>query len=253
MAQRIVLHYFPGKSLLHRWDARSKLLGLLMVTTTLLQSSRAGFILDSIVLAGLLILSRLPLRRFFRDFRTWLIYLFILFLFQAFFSEGPRLQVLSWLPVSKEGVLLGGMTCWRLGLMLSYAILFSAITRPREVRDALVWFLKPLPFVPERRIGLMASLTLQFFSSILDQVEETRLAQRARQGDRTRNPFRKAKYLILPVLRRSFIRAEEITYALAARGYRDDIPVHLPKWNLTHVLPLIVYAGILAVFLEICF
>ena len=248
MAQRIVLHYFPGNSLLHRWDARSKLLGLMMMTPTLLQSSTPWLILDSSILVGLFILSKLPLRQFFRDFQMWVIFLFILFIFQVFFSEGPRLRVLPWLPVSKEGVLLGGFTCWRLGLMLSYAILFSAITRPRELRDALIWFLKPIPFLPERRIGLMASLTLHFFSMILDQAEETRLAQKARQGDRTRNPFRKAKYLILPVLRRSIIRAEDITYALAARGYRDDIPLHLPKWDFSHILPLIVFAGILIVF-----
>jgi energy-coupling factor transporter transmembrane protein EcfT len=245
MAQRIVLHYFPGNSLLHRWDARSKLLGLLMMTTTLLQSNIAWLILGSSILVGLLIISKLPLRQFFRDLRIWVIFLFILFIFQVFFSEGPRLQVLPWLPVSKSGVLLGGFTCWRLGLMLSYAILFTAITRPRELRDALIWFLKPVPFLPERRIGLMVSLTLHFFSIILDQAEEVRLAQKARQGDRIKNPFRKTKYLILPVLRRSLIRAEDITYALAARGYRDDIPLRLPKWNFSHLVPLIIFLGFL--------
>lgn len=253
MAQRIVLHYFPGNSLLHRWDARSKLLGLLMMTTTLLQSSIPWLILASSILVGLLIVSKLPLRQFFRDFRMWVIFLFILFILQAFFSEGPRLRALPWLPVSRDGVLLGGFTGCRLGLMLGYAILFSAITRPRELRDALIWFLKPIPFLPERRIGLMASLTLHFFSIILDQAEETRLAQKARQGDRTRNPFRKAKYLILPVLRRSLVRAEDITYALAARGYRDDIPLHLPQWDFFHILPLIVFAGMLIVFWGFCF
>jgi biotin transport system permease protein len=253
MAQRIVLHYFPGNSLLHRWDARSKLLGLLMMTTTVLQSSTAWLVLDSSVLVGLLVLSQLPLKQFVRGFRVWVIFLFILFVFQALFSEGVRLRILPWLPVSKDGVVLGGFTCWRLGLMLSYAILFSAITRPRELQDALIWFLKPIPFLPERRIGLMASLALHFFSIILDQAEETRLAQMARQGDRIKNPFRKAKYLILPLLRRSLIRAEDITYALAARGYRDDIPLHLPKWDFSDILPLIVFAGILIVFWGIHF
>jgi energy-coupling factor transporter transmembrane protein EcfT len=247
VAQRIVFHYFPTNSLLHRWDARSKLLGLLMMNTTLLQSNTVWLILDTTILVGLLIISKLPLGQFFRDFRMWVIFLLVLFIFQAFFSEGPWLRVLPWLPVSKEGLLLGGLTCWRLGLMLSYAILFSAITRPRELRDALIWFLKPIPFLPERRIGLMASLTLNFFSIILDQAEETRLAQKARQGDRIKNPFRKTKYLILPVLRRSLIRAEDIAYALAARGYRDDIPLHLSKWDFSQIFPLIILLGILTV------
>jgi biotin transport system permease protein len=245
MAQRIILHYFPGNSLLHRWDARCKFLGLLMMTTTLLQTKISLLILDSSVLMGVLIVSRLPLRQFFRDFRTWVVFLFILFIFQVFFTEGPRLPVLQWLPISKSGLLLGSLTCWRLSLILSYAILFTAVTRPRELRDALIWFLKPVPFLPGRRIGLMVSLTLRFFSIILDQTEEVQLALKARQGDRIKNLFRKAKYLALPILRRSFIRAEDITYALAARGYRDDIPLRLPKWNFSHLVPLIIFLGFL--------
>ena len=245
MAQRIVLHYFPGNSSLHRWDARCKLLGLLMITTTLLQSKTPWLILDSVILIGLLILSRLPLRQFLHDFRTWAIFLFILFLFQAFFAQGSRLSSIPWLPVSKDGLRLGGFTCWRLGLILSYAVLFSAVTRPRELRDTIIWFLKPVPFLPERRIGLMVSLTLRFFSLILDQAEEVHLAHKARLGDRNKNPFRKAKFLALPLLSHSFSRAEEITLALVARGYRDDIPLRLSKMNLSNLIPLLIFLGFL--------
>lgn len=245
MAQRIVLHYFPGNSSLHRWDARCKLLGLLMITTTLLQSKTPWLILDSVILIGLLILSRLPLRQFLHDFRTWAIFLFILFLFQAFFAHGSRLSSIPWLPVSKDGLRLGGFTCWRLGLILSYAVLFSAVTRPRELRDTIIWFLKPVPFLPERRIGLMVSLTLRFFSLILDQAEEVHLAHKARLGDRNKNPFRKAKFLALPLLSHSFSRAEEIALALVARGYRDDIPLRLSKMNLSNLIPLLIFLGFL--------
>jgi len=244
---RIALHYFPGTSSLHRWDARCKFFGLLMVTMTLLQMKIVWLIFDSTLLIGLLILSRLPLRQFFRELKTWLIFLFILFLFQAFFSQGSRLSALPWLPLSKEGILLGGFTCWRLGLILGYAVLFTAITRPRDIQDTLIWLLKPIPFLPERRIGLMVSLTLRFFTTILDQFEEVRLAHKARLGDQIRNPFRRAKFLALPLLRRSFSRAEDVTLALAARGYRDDLPVQLPKLPFLHLLPLFLLLGFLIV------
>jgi energy-coupling factor transporter transmembrane protein EcfT len=204
-------------------------------------------IFDSTLLIGLLILSRLPLRQFFRELKTWLIFLFILFLFQAFFSQGSRLSAPPWLPLSKEGILLGGFTCWRLGLILGYAVLFTAITRPRDIQDTLIWLLKPIPFLPERRIGLMVSLTLRFFTTILDQFEEVRLAHKARLGDQIRNPFRRAKFLALPLLRRSFSRAEDVTLALAARGYRDDLPVQLPKLPFLHLLPLFLLLGFLIV------
>ena len=243
---RIALHYFPGNSLLHRWDARCKFFGLLMITATLLQSRIEWLVFDSILLIGLLILSRLPLRQFFRDFWIWAIFLFILFLFQAFFTPGLRVSLFPWVPVSQDGLRLGTFTCWRLGLILGYAVLFTAVTRPRELQDTLVWLLKPIPFIPERRIGLMVSLTLRFFSIILDQAEEVQLAHKARLGDQLRNPFRKAKFLALPLLRRSFSRAEDVTLALAARGYRDDLPLHSQKLPFSHLIPLLGIPGFFA-------
>jgi len=244
---RITLHYFPGNSLLHRWDARCKFFGLLMITATLLQSKTPWLIFDSILLIGLLILSKLPLGQFFRDFKTWAIFLFALFLFQAFFTPGLRVSLFPWLPVSQDGLRLGSFTCWRLGLILGYAVLFTAVTRPRELQDTLVWLLKPVPFIPERRIGLMVSLTLHFFSIILDEAEEIRLAHKARLGDQNKNLFRRAKFLALPLLRRSFSRAEDVTLALASRGFRDDLPVQLPKLPLSHLIPLFFLLGFFVV------
>ncbi len=242
---RIALHYLPGDSPLHRWDARCKFFGLLMITATLIQTRISWFIFDSILLFSLFFLSRLPLKNILRDLSSWMILLFVLFLFQVVLTPGDRFPSLSWLPVSKEGLLLGGLTCWRLGLILGYAVLFTAVTRPRELQDALIWTLKPIPMLPERRIGLMVSLTLRFFSRILDQAEEVRLAHRARLGDRNRNPFRRIKFTALPILRRSILQAEDVTLALAARGYREDIPLQLSKIPFSHLTTLIIFLGTL--------
>lgn len=244
---RIALHYLPGNSLLHRWDARSKFFGLLMITATLIQTKISWFIFDSILLVGLFFLSQFPFKQLLRELRFWAIFLFMLFLFQVFLTPGTRIYSFPWIPVSKEGVLLGGLTCWRLGLILGYAVLFTAVTRPRELRDALIWLLRPIPFLPERRIGLMVSLTLRFFSRALDWVEEVNLAHQARLGDQNKNPFRKAKFLTLPVLRRSILEVEEVTFALAVRGYRDDVPFQIPKLHLLHLIPLLFLLGFIMV------
>jgi energy-coupling factor transporter transmembrane protein EcfT len=209
-----------------------------MITATLLQSRIAWLVFNSTLLMGLLILSRLPLRQFFRDFRIWAILLFALFLFQAFFTPGHRVSAFPWLPASQDGLRLGILTSWRLGLILSYSILFTAMTRPHELQNALIWLLKPIPFLPERRVGLMVLLTLRFFSIILDQADEVRLAHKARLGDQNKNPFRRAKFLALPLLRHSFSKAEDVTLALAARGYRDDLPLQIQKLPISHLIPL---------------
>ena len=243
---RIALHYFPGNSPIHRWDGRCKFFGLLIITTTLLQARVIWLTFDSILLLGLLILSRLPLKQFLRDFWIWVIFFFALFLFQAFFTPGPRFSFFPQLPVSQDGVRLGGFTCWRLAVILGYAVLFTAITRPREVQDTVIWILTPFSFLHGRRIGLMISLTIRFFSIILDQAEEVRLAHKARLGDLKKNPIRKAKFLALPLLRRTFSQAEDVTLALAARGYRDDIPLRFPPLPVIQILPVL---GLLVLFL----
>ena len=93
----------------------------------------------------------------------------------------------------------------------------------------------------------MVSLTLRFFSVVLDLAEEIRLANRARLGDRLRNPLRKAKFLVLPLFRRSFGRVEDVTLALVARGFHENVPVKLPSLKISHLLPLFVFVGLLLV------
>jgi biotin transport system permease protein len=242
---RLAFHYFHGDSILHRWDGRCKFFGLILVTATLIQPSILWFSLDSILLFILYPLSRLPFRLFLKDFRFWVIFLLALFIFNILLTPGTRFPLFLWLPVSREGLLQGGLTSWRLGLMIVYAVLFTTVTRPRDLCEALVWILKPVPFLPERRIGLMVSLALRFFSRITDQAEEVKAAHLARLGDRNINPLRKVKFLALPILRNSILRVEEVTYALVARGYQETRPSRLSKIPFLHLLPVLVMSGVL--------
>ena len=245
MAQRLAFHYFPGHSLLHRWDGRCKFLALLMMTATLLQVRVGWLVLNSMVFVVLFGISRLPLRRLWGDVRGWIVLMGLLFVYHGFFTAGRRFDILPWVPISKEGVYFGSLTCWRLSVILGYAVLFTAVTRPREVRDSLVWLLEPVPFVPGRRIGLMVSLTLRFFSLILDQAEEIRLACIARLGDQTKRPLRRLKTRVLPIVHRSFSRVEDVTFALAARGYREDIKPEVVRLPISHLIPLLFLLGAL--------
>lgn len=245
MAERIAFHYVSKDSALHRWDARSKLLGLVMVTLSLLPTRFPLLLFHSGLLLALLFVSRFPWKAFFRDLRMWLVFLLFLSLLQTVSNSESSSLPLSWIPISREGLWTGVFTFWRLGLILGFGVLFTAVTRPRELQDALVWFLRPVPFLPARRIGLMAGLTLRLFTLLVEEGEEVKLAYRARYGDRCRNPWRRLKCLLLPILRRSFSRADEIAFALAARGYREDQPLRLPPLRLADLLPLPILGGLL--------
>lgn len=241
MAERIVLHYVPGDSLLHRWDARCKFLGLLVATLTLLEIRTIWFLFNSLLLPCLLLLTKLPIRRYFMELRIWLVLLGILFSIYALFTPGARFSYLPWLPVSSGGIYQGALLCWRLALVLSYAVLFTAVTKPKQLRDTVLWLLKPLSFLPRRRIGLMVSLTLRFLSLLLDEAEEVRTANKARLGDLRFSPLHRLRSFALPAIRRSFYYVEEISLALAARGYRDDIAPEVPRLPLLHVVPVLLF------------
>jgi energy-coupling factor transporter transmembrane protein EcfT len=211
-----------------------------MVTSTLVRTTVTWLVLNSVFLMCLLLLSRLPARSFLRDLKHWFLFLIVLFVFQVLFSDSSGTRILQGVPISGEGLRLGALNCWRIAIILAYSVLFTAISRPREIQDSLMWFLRPFPFIPARRIGFMVSLTLRFFSTILDQTEEVWLAHKARLGDQGRNPLRKIKYLGIPIIRRSVNRVEDVTLALLARGYREDLPLSLPGLKVFHLVPLLI-------------
>jgi energy-coupling factor transporter transmembrane protein EcfT len=80
---------------------------------------------------------------------------------------------------------------------------------------------------------------MRFLPLILDELDEVNQANKARLGERRRNPVARAKHLLLPALRRSFTRADELALALAARGYREDLTVEWSAFPPRHLIPVI--------------
>jgi energy-coupling factor transporter transmembrane protein EcfT len=215
------------------------------VSFGVLSAGSASLIFYSLLWAAVLALARLPWLRLLKDFKGWMIFLAVIFVLKAAFSPGPRLPGLEWLPVSLEGLRLGGLTCWRLALILAYAMVFTAVSAPREVRNVVSWILKPLPFIPERRAALMVSIVLHFLPLILDELEEIRLAIKARLGEGRKNPVARARLVGLPLLRRSLARSDDLAMAVVARGYRDDVAVKTPPLPGRHLLYLVLVALLL--------
>lgn len=239
MAGRLTFHFFPGDSALHRWDARCKFFGLLLLAIGLLYMNEAGLVFFSALFAAALATSRIPVRAVAGDLKIWGYFLAVLFLFQVISFRDPNLPgAPPWWPSGYGNVFFALMSVWRLGLVLCYAMLFSMVTRPRDLQEAVMWLLRPFPFLPARRIGLMVSLMLRFLPLILDQSEEVNLASRARLGNRRKNPVLRMKYFVLPLFRRSLKRADDLALALAARGYRDDLPVRYAGLSAKHLAGL---------------
>jgi biotin transport system permease protein len=196
-------------------------------------------VLFSMLFIGAVANCRLPLKPIAHDLKAWSLFLLFIFLVQVLGYPDSDGVLFTWLPVSKAGLYAAALNCWRLGLILCYGVLFTLVTKPRDLQNALIWFLKPFPFLPAQRIALMVTLTLRLLPLIMDQLEEVSLATKSRLGNQRKGLLRRARFLVLPLFFRSLIRADELALALAARGYSEDRPIYLPRVPLTHLMALV--------------
>jgi biotin transport system permease protein len=105
-------------------------------------------------------------------------------------------------------------------VLLGYLFIWS--TYPSQVRVAVAWFLRPVPLIPEKKVATMLSLLMRFLPLILQEAKETTDAQRARCIENRKNPVYRFTKLAVPMLRRIFLRAEDLVLAMEARGYSEN-------------------------------
>jgi energy-coupling factor transporter transmembrane protein EcfT len=141
---------------------------------------------------------------------------------RALFTSGDKIIGTEWFSVSRQGVYDGLVISWRLFLIVTLSLLFISSTRSSEIKTAVQWFLKPIPFIPEKRVATMMSLIIRFIPLILNQFKETTAAQKARGVENRKNPLYRSVKLVLPVIRRIFETGDRLAMAMEARCYTEE-------------------------------
>ena len=111
---------------------------------------------------------------------------------------------------------------WRLAFIVVLGFTLISTTRPSEIKAAVQWFLKPVPFIPEQKVAIMMGLVLRFVPVIFDQAAETGEAQKARCVQNRKNPVYRLIKLGFPLMRRTFERADDLVAAMEARGFSEN-------------------------------
>ncbi|NLO96522.1 MAG: energy-coupling factor transporter transmembrane protein EcfT [Peptococcaceae bacterium] len=224
MAQIVLFHYFPGKSILHGMDGRLKLICMILFSVAIsLAKSVPTFI---ILTAGLLLITlfaaRLPLLTLLKDMKYFLFLILIILLVNSFAIPGRPIPGFPLPGVTIEGVRTGLIASWRLVLIIMVCAVMTGTTSLITLKNVVEWFLRPIPFVPETRIATMINLTFVFIPIIFDTVSEMLSAQRARCIEGRRNPFKRIMFIAFPLLVQTFRRTDELILAMEARCYSDD-------------------------------
>lgn len=222
MARVSAFRYHSGATFLHRHDVRCKLVEMLLLTVVCAGSSSLAQTVINTGLALAVFRIRISLVSLVHSLRWVLLFLALIFLVRSLSTSGTPLVSWAGLAVTYEGVADGALICWRLTGILLLSLLFTVTTTPADIKAAIQWLLKPVPWVPERRVAVMISLMVRFIPVLLYQASETRDAIVARGIRESRNPMRRLRFSTLPLLRRTFLSADRLALALAARCYSDE-------------------------------
>ena len=199
--------YIARSSPIHRLPAGLKLLGLAMAGIGLFWlQSIVGLILGLLLVAGAIVLARLPLKAVVGQLRPLLPLLGGIFLLHGWAT--------SWAT--------GGVVVLRFLILLLLATLVSVTTPVSAMMTVLERSLPPFSPLLKRcglsvsSVSLMLVLAVRFIPVLLAQLRDIQAAQQAR------GVFRPAVTLWLPLLVRTIRLAEQVTEALDARGYGDE-------------------------------
>ncbi len=231
--------FYGGNSILHRLDVRCKLICLSIMSIGLLNAGFAGLSLVSLIFSAIAASAGLS----FKDTLMELKYFFILLLF-VFIARvlnttitTPETPVMSFMAiiVSKQGILDGIQVTWRFLLVMIMGLMFTFSTQPSSIKRGVEWLLKPVPFIPEKRAGMMVSLFIRFLPMIIGQAKDITLAQNARCADFHKNPFKRITMISVPLIRKIFQSADHLAMAMESRCYseeRTDLPLTLSGYEM---------------------
>jgi energy-coupling factor transporter transmembrane protein EcfT len=222
MAELTSFGYLPGNSMLHRTDARFKIISIILLSLAGLNASFAGLGLLTVMLLGVCIHARIPLISGVRELRYFLILLCFVFVARALSTGGVPAVSFKLFSVSIQGLHNGALVCWRLAFVVILGFAFIATTPPYAIKAAVQWFLKPVPFIPEKKVAVMMGLILRFVPVIFDQAKETADAQKARGVENRKNPLYRLIKFGFPLMRRTFERADELAAAMEARAFSEN-------------------------------
>lgn len=222
--------YYPEQSVIHRLDARTKILGtLLYIIEIFLVNSFAGFGLVILALGVLIGISKVPVRFIFKGLKAVVFIILLTFVLNLFMFDGTVLWHWKFLTITYEGLYRSCFMALRLILLIIGTSMLTLTTKPMELTDGLEKLLKPFKRfgLPSHEIALMMSIALRFIPTLLEETDTIMKAQQARGADfESGNLIQRVKNMIpilIPLFVGSFRIAQDLALAMEARCYHGGV------------------------------
>ena len=219
--------YFPGDTIAHRLDPRTKILLVVLYIVALFNAK--GFLTYGIMTLCLVLsvrVSEIRPRAMVRGLKPVLFIIVFTAVLNLFFTPGERYLV-EWgvLRVSEEGARTAFFMVLRILLLIMGTFLMTYTTSPISLTDALELLLNWMKWfrVPVHELAMMMSIALRFIPTLIEETDKIMSAQKARGADfESGNLAERAKAMVpilVPLFISAFRRADELATAMECRCY----------------------------------
>ena len=256
--------YFPGNSLVHRLDPRTKLIMLVAYIVALFVAS--DWRSYAVVFAFLVIvvaISRIPLKSILHGMKPLVMILVFTGVLNVFFTTGKKLLVEFWIiKIYWEGIVRAIFMMVRILMLITGTFLLTYTTSPIALTDGLEALLSPLKILhlPVHELSMMMCIALRFIPTLIEETDKIMSAQKARGADfESGNLIQRVKSLVpilVPLFISAFRRADELATAMECRCYQGGdgrTKMKLLRYKAIDFVTLLIGLVLLAVILVLNF
>ena len=211
--------FFPGNSVIHRLDPRTKLIMLVVYIVALF--SAASWISYGVCFAFLAVCIAI-----LKGMKPLIMILVFTGLLNLFFTAGETVLVKFWvITITLEGVVRAIFMTVRILMLITCTFLLTYTTSPIALTDGLEALMSPLKVikVPVHELSMMMCIALRFIPTLIEETDKIMCAQKARGADfESGNLMERVKALVpilVPLFISAFRRADELATAMECRCY----------------------------------
>ena len=216
--------YFPGDTVAHRLDPRTKLLLVIIYIVGLFNSTGfAGYAFVILITALSMAVSRIKPRSALKGLKPLIIIIILTAVLNIFYTGGTPVAE-GWI-ITWEGIERAVMMSLRIILLIVGTFMLTYTTSPIALTDGLEIMLAPLKKIriPVHEMSMMMSMALRFIPTLIEETDKIMSAQKARGADfETGSLIDRAKALLpvmVPLFVSAFRRADELAVAMESRCY----------------------------------
>jgi len=220
--------YFPGKTVVHRLDPRTKLIWLAAYIVALfLAKNWVSYGLMAVVLVCCVTLARIRPKTLLSGLKPLLLIVLFTGLINLFYGAGEPLVQFWIFKITADGIRSAVFMVLRIMLLVFGTFLLTYTTSPLQLTDGLELLMNPLKklHVPVHELAMMMSIALRFIPTLVEETDKIMSAQKARGASfDTGKLTERAKALVpllVPLFVSAFRRADELATAMESRCYHD--------------------------------